>query len=67
VSVLVKNNGSTIFTAPAFVAGQSALQFKYGFQATAADSITVVLASSTGSDNGLNGVLSTTSIGQGLL
>ncbi len=67
VSVVVNNNGSPIFTAPALVAGQSALQFKYSFQATAADSITVVLASSTASDKGLNGVLSTTSIGQGLL
>jgi poly(3-hydroxybutyrate) depolymerase len=66
VSILVKKNGSTIFTAPAFVAGQSALQFKYGFLATAADSITVVIASSTGSDNGLNGVTSNVSISQGL-
>jgi len=67
VSVLVKKNGSTIFTTPTFAPSKSAIQFKYGFQATAADSITVVIASSTASDNGLNGVTSITSIGEGLL
>lgn len=66
ISILVKNNGSTIFTAPALALAQSALQFKYSFLATAADSITVVIASSTASDNGLSGVTSNVSIGQGL-
>ena len=66
LSVLVKNNGSTIFTMTSLTATQSASQFKYSFSATAADSITVVLASSTASDNGLNGVQSITSVGQGL-
>lgn len=66
VSVLVKNNGATIFTAPAFATMQSALQFKFSFLATAADSITIVLASATASDNGLSGVTSNISIGQGL-
>lgn len=65
VSILVKKNGTTIFTAGTFTATQSAQQFKYSFQATAADSITVVLASSTASDNGLNGVKSIISIGEG--
>lgn len=65
VSVLVKKNGSTIYTAPAFAFKQSALQFKFGFQATAADSITVVLASATASDNQLSGVTSNVSVGQG--
>ncbi len=67
VSVLVKDNGSTIFTAPTIQFQQSAMQFKYGFQATAGHTITVVLASSTASDNGLNGVESIISIGEGLL
>lgn len=65
LSVLVKDNGSTVFTAPTLTATQSAMQFKYSFTATAAHSITVVLASATGSDNGLNGVQSITAIGQG--
>lgn len=63
--VLVKNNGSTIFTAPTFTVTQSAMQFKYSFQATAADSVTVVLSSANASDNTLNGLTSTVSIGQG--
>lgn len=67
VSVLVKNNGSTVFTAPALTATQSALQFKFALQATAADSITVVIASATASDNGLNGVESIVALNQGLL
>jgi len=67
VSVLVKNNGSTIYTAPAFAVAQSALQFKFGFAATAADSITVVIGSSTASDNNLSGVTSNVSVGQGLM
>lgn len=65
LSVLVKNNGATIFTAGTFTATQSAQQFKYGFQAAASDSITVVLASSTASDNTLNAVRSIISIGEG--
>lgn len=66
VSILVKNGASTIFTAPTLTATQSALQFQYGFQATAADVITVVIASATASDNELNGVKSQISINQGL-
>ncbi len=65
VSVVVKQNGSTIYTMPSLTATQSAAQFKYSFQATAADSITVVIASSTASDEGLNGVQSIVSVGQG--
>lgn len=65
LSVLVKKNGVTLLTAPTFAAAQSAQQFKYSFQAAAADSITVVLASSTGSDNTLNAVKSIISIGEG--
>lgn len=64
--VLVKNNGSTIFTAPVLSATQSSLQFKYSFQATAADSVTVVLSSANASDAVLNGLTSNISIGQGL-
>lgn len=66
VSIVVNKNDSPIFTAPSVALVQSALQFKYSFQATAADSITVVLASSTASDKGLSGVTSNVSIGQGM-
>lgn len=66
VTVVVNNNGSPIYTAPAFKFAQEALQFKFGFQATAADSITVVFASATASDNAYSGVTSNVSIGQGL-
>lgn len=66
LSILVKKNSSTIYTASTPAIVQSAQQFKYSFQATAADSITVVLASSTGTDNLLNApVTSNVSIGQG--
>lgn len=65
LSVLVKDNGSTIFTAPVLAEAQSSMQFKKSFQATSGHSITVVLASSTDSDNGLNGVQSITSVSQG--
>ena len=65
LSILVKKNGSTIYTATSPAFAQSALQFKYSFQATAADSITIVFSSSTASDNKLSGVSSNVSIGQG--
>jgi len=65
LSIVVNDNGSPIFTAGSFTATQSAQQFKYSFQATAGHSITVVLSSSTASDKTLNGLVSTTTIGQG--
>lgn len=65
LSVLVKDNGSTIFTAPTLTATQSSMQFKKSFQATAGHSITVVLSSVNASDAVKNGVVSTTSISQG--
>lgn len=64
--VLVKDNGSTIYTAPTVGQSQSSLKFKYGFTATAGHSITVVFSSAAGSDNQLAGVTSNVSIGQGL-
>ena len=65
VSIVVNQNGSPIYTSTAPTIGQSALQFKYSFQATAADSITVVISSSTLSDEGLSGVTSNVVVGQG--
>jgi len=63
--IQVKNNGSTIFTAPSVSATQIGLEFKVSFQATAADSITVVFSSSAANDNLLNSVKANVSIGQG--
>lgn len=67
VSIVVKNGVTTIFTAPALAFEQSALQFKYGFSAEEDDVITVVIASSEASDNGLNGVKSIVAINEGLI
>ena len=65
LSVLVKNNGSTIFTAPTITPTQIAQQFRVAFQAVANDVITVVLASSEQIDNNLNTVKSTIYVGGG--
>lgn len=66
ISIVVKNNGSTVFTAPTLSPTQGAIQFKYGFLATAADAISVVLSSAVAFDSQLNTVKSTITIGQGL-
>jgi hypothetical protein len=66
VSVVVNQNGSPIYTAPAYVPGQNALEFNVGFLGAVNDVITVVLSSSTASDKVLNGVQSTIAINQGL-
>lgn len=63
--VVVKNGVTTIFTAPSLTPSQSAYQFKFAFQATAADVLTVVLTSSNANDNQLNSVKSIISIQQG--
>lgn len=65
LTVVVNQNGSPIYTAPALAPTQGSLKFKFSFSATAADAITVVLSSSVTSDKVLNGLVSTTTIGQG--
>lgn len=69
VSILVKKNGSTQFTAPGFGINQGAIQFKFGMLLAAADVVTVVMASSqslpTDIDNQLNSVKTTVTIQQG--
>jgi hypothetical protein len=67
LSIVVKKNGSTVYTAPAFpsASDQSSLQFKTSMLCTAADSITVVFASSTLSDEQLQGVNANVSVVQG--
>ena len=65
LSVVVNKNGSPIYTATTPAVFQSALQFKYSFQAALNDSITVVFSSAASSDNALNGLTSNVSVGQG--
>lgn len=65
ISIVVNDNGSPIFTAPVITPTQSAQQFKYSFQATVADVITVVLASVSAIDAQLNTVKSQITIEQG--
>lgn len=67
LSILVKKNGSTVYTAPTPAVAQGAIQFKTSFLASAADSITVVIDSIVASDSQLSGVTSNVSISQGLL
>jgi hypothetical protein len=66
LSVVINDNGTPIFTAPTITPTQIAQQFKFGFPATAAHVITVVLASSAAIDSQLQNVKSTVTIGQGL-
>lgn len=65
VSIVVNKNGSPIYTAPTLGLQQSQIEFKFSFQAAATDAITVVIASSTASDEGLSGVKSNVYIQQG--
>lgn len=65
LAILVKNNGSTKYTAPTVTPTQSALQFKTDLQLTAADSVTIVLSSAAAVDNQLNTIQSNISISQG--
>lgn len=65
LSIVVNQNGVAGYTATTPALIQSALQFKYSFLATAADTITVVLSSSLSSDNQLSGVKSIVTIQQG--
>ena len=66
IVVTVLNGATLLYTSPALTPTQGSLQFKMSLQATAADSITVVLTSSNPSDNQLNSVKANISIGQGL-
>jgi len=65
LSVVVNDNGSPVFTAPVITPTQIAQQFKVSLSLTAADVVTVVLASSSAIDNQLNTVKTSVSIGLG--
>ena len=64
-SVLVKQNGGTVYTAPALVGNDTTLEFRYSQLFAAADVITIVVASSAAIDTPLNVIKTTCSIGQG--
>lgn len=65
LSILVKDNGSTVYTAPTLTPTQSALQFRTIQQLVAGHSLTVVIASSGAPDNQLNSVKTIVTVGQG--
>lgn len=66
VAIVITQNGSPVYTAPAITPSQSALQFKFDFLATATDAMVVTLSSALAIDNALNNIKSIISIGQGL-
>lgn len=65
ISILVKKNGSTIYTAPVISPTQNALQFKTHMLLADSDAITVVMASAESIDNQLNTVKTSCTIAQG--
>lgn len=66
LSVVVKQNGSTVFTAPAIAGDQSEVKFQYSFPATAGDSITIVFSSALAADEALNVIQAVASVGSGV-
>jgi hypothetical protein len=65
LSIVVNQNGSPIYTAPALTPTQSAIQFKVDINGVAADTISLVLSSSNANDQMLESVKTNVSIGQG--
>lgn len=65
LSVVVKQNGTTVYTAPVIAGDQSAIQFKTSFPVNASDVITVVFASTTSADEALNVIKANVSIAVG--
>jgi hypothetical protein len=66
ISVVVKQNSSTVFTAAAVSPTQGALQFKTTLLCAASDVIQIVVSSSNSNDEMLNTVKTNLSIGQGI-
>lgn len=65
LSVVVKQNGTTVYTAPTIEGDQSEVKFQVAFPATAADSITIVFSSSLAADEALNAIQAVCSVGSG--
>lgn len=66
ISVVVKQNSSTVYTAPTVSPTQIAQQFKYSQIFAAADVISVVFTSSTAIDKVANNFKATVAVGQGM-
>lgn len=66
LSVVVKQNASTVYTAAVLSPTQIAQQFKYSQNYSAGDVISVVLTSSTAIDTVANNVKATVAVGQGM-
>lgn len=65
ISIVVNDNASPVYTAPALSPTQSAIQFRQYFNWTAADAITIVLSSSNANDLAINNVKTNVIIQQG--
>ena len=66
LTITVSDGVTTLYTSPTLGVEQSEIDFKTSFQATAADTITIVFSSSTASDKTLQAIKANVSIGQGL-
>ena len=66
LSILVKNNGSTVYTAATQGQTQGAQQFNYTQLYAAADAVSIVLSSSTAAAKVANAVKAIVTIRQGL-
>ena len=66
VSVVVKQNSTTVYTAPTLSPTQIAQQFRYFQNYSAGDVISVILSSSTPIDLVANNVKATVAVGQGM-
>lgn len=68
VVITVTQNGSTVYTSPTLSPTQNNLEFKTQtpLNCAANDVINIVITSSTASDQGLSGVKTVASIGQGI-
>lgn len=64
-TVLVKNNGSTVYTAPTLLGNEITMKFRFPILLADADVVTVVVASSAAIDTPANVIQTTCSIGQG--
>jgi hypothetical protein len=64
--ILVKQNGTTVYTSPAIAPTQGELRFKFALLCANADVITVVPSSANVNDNFLNTVKMAVAIGNGL-
>lgn len=65
LSIVINQNGSPVYTAPSISPTQGAFKMRQPFNFSSGDTITVVLSSSTLSDEALNSIVSNISIGTG--